>query len=205
MHLSTHPDTIRPDHSAGAFVPNTPFPLESPDIASRMAAVILRQANDGQATELRHFTESAETRGLTPDEIATNLGAARRIADRKVIRQDGIEDDDSAVGRADAFPAAGRTEGQESEPPPSTVGARAAQVADELAGFSNDELLVSALPLVTQILTGDVIVTALHSRGFSPSQISRIWPDLTVKAATEIAKLDRPSIGHIARVAREAA
>ena len=72
------PDTLRPDHSVAPFIPGDAAPLDDPEIARRMARVILRQAGDGQATELRHFREAEETKGLSTDELVRHLGAARR-------------------------------------------------------------------------------------------------------------------------------
>lgn len=180
--LSTHPDTIRPDHS-GAFVPAPGVLVESPDIARRMATVILRQASDGQPTTLHDFHEASETRELSGDDLRRNLGRAKQIADETVIRQDA----------ADYQPP--RESGH-------VHGIREATVEDELSEASDEVLLDIARGVCGELVTDDAIVGALLQRGLRPAAISRIWSRLTVKIAADVAVLKKPSIGAIAHAAK---
>jgi hypothetical protein len=177
--LTTTPDSLRPDHSAASFIPAGAFPTEDDAIARKMAAVILRQASDGQPTELRHFREADETKALTPDQIALNIGRARAIADRRVIRQDGVE----------LPPEAGDVRGIPEAP-------------DGLFEKTDEELIALAQGYCTAQITDDLIVGTLLEAGYRPAAISRIWDRLKVKLAVDLAKLPKPSIGALARRAQ---
>jgi len=181
--LTTHPDTIRPDHSGHGFVPGAGFPVESEGVALRLATVILRQAGDGQPTSIEHFREASETRDLSSDDIARNIGRARQLADQKVIRQDD--------------PTFGAEAGQ-------VHGMREATDEDDLAEATDEQLLDIATGACADIVTDDAIVGHLLQRGLRPAAISRIWSRLTVRLAAGVAQLDKPSIGALAKAARVA-
>jgi hypothetical protein len=176
--LTTNPDSLRPDHSAASFLPAGAFEAEDDAIATKLAAVILRQASEGQPTELRHFREAEETKTLTPDQIALNLGRARAIADRRVIRQD----DPSYHVPAEA----GHVHGIPEAP-------------DGLFEKTDEELIALAQGYCTAQITDDLIVGTLLEAGYRPAAISRIWDRLKIKLAADLAKLPKPSIGALAR------
>jgi hypothetical protein len=183
--FNTHPDTIRPDHSAGGYFPSGPFPAESPGIVQSMATVILRQASDGQPTLIDDFRNAPETRHLSPDELRANIGKAKAIADEHVLRQD-----DPGYR---PFTEAGAVHGM-----------REASRDDELAEATEEQLLEIATGACASLVTDDLIVGTLLQQGFRPAAISRIWPRLTVKLAAGVAQIQKPSIGAIARAARVA-
>jgi hypothetical protein len=194
MLTTTTPDSLRPDHSAASFIPAGAFPTEDDAIARKMATVILRQASDGQPTELRHFREADETKALTPDQIALNIGLARAIADRRVIRQDDPAYHVPSVGTGSPE----RLDDRGASRAPIGQSGGAAEMADQ----STDELLVTALPLVAQLVTSERVSLTLIRAGLSVAQIRRIWPTLTVRAAAALAATPAPSISELLIQAR---
>lgn len=164
MQLTTHPDTIRPDHSAGGFKPSTPFPLESHEVARKMATVIVRQAKDGQATELHHFRDAEETKDLTADEIAQHIVCASRIAARIVIRQD--DPDYIPVIKDDTLP--------DKDP---TMRPIAERMADEIIrGMSNARSEIHALQSCGHFTGGEIAKYIDDAKAIVERRLGRVAP-----------------------------
>ncbi len=176
-------ETIRPDAGVGFYLPLGPTLAASDEIINRMATVMRRQARNGRETTIENFRAAPETRGLTNAQLAAHRERAADIADETVIRQVDPDWRQPGAGPVDAGDVHGFPEAP-LEPHP-------------------DDLLVSALPIATQILTGAAIVDVLHPAGFSPAQIRAIWPSLTVAMAEHIRALDKPSLVEIAMRFRE--
>jgi len=166
-----HPDTLRPGPAATPFLAGSPPPLEDDAIVARMATVILRQAGDGQSTEIRHFREAEETRALSDDEIARHIGAARRRADRKVIRQDAVE----ANGGVEDYAA-----------------------QDAISERTDEELIGIVCEFAAPQLSDDALCGLALEAGLRPAAIARIWDRLRARLATNLVSRPAPRLGAIA-------
>lgn len=206
------PDTLRPDHSVAPFIPGGAAPLDDPEIARRMARVILRQAGDGQATELRHFREAEETKGLSTDELVRHLGAARRQADAKVIRQDAVGWSPEHKGDSAFEPVSDAT-----SPRPSgeratrdlAVGACArAQESvrgegcsaseGDVASATDEQLIAIVLDFAAPQISDAALASLALEAGLRPAAIARIWDRLKARLASDLVTRPRPSLGALA-------
>lgn len=191
-----HPDTIRPETSLG-HLSSPPPALEDIGTATAMSIVILRNAGEQRGTTIEDFREAPETCHLTDDQVAANIGRARRIADARVIRQDSSGWPNGStpepVGQSvdESLPTYVREAGD-------VHGIREATAEDDLAEATDEALLTLAEQSCAQIVTDDAIVGALLQQGFRPSAISRIWDRLTARLSADVAALGKPTIGHIA-------
>lgn len=195
------PDTLRPDHSVAPFIPGGAAPLDDPDIARRMARVILRQAGDGQATELRHFREAEETKGLSTDELVRHLGAARRQADAKVIRQDAVGWSPEHKGDSAFEPAS-----DASSPRPSGERATRESVRGEgcsagdgdVASATDEQLIAIVLDFAAPQISDAALASLALEAGLRPAAIARIWDRLKARLAGDLVTRARPSLGALA-------
>ncbi len=183
------PDTLRPDHSVAPFIPGGAAPLDDPEIARRMAQVILRQAGDGQATELRHFREAEETKGLSTDELIRHLGAARRAADAKVIRQD-------AVGYQ--APATSPRPSGERATRDSVRGEGCGTGEDDVASATDEQLIAIVLDFAAPQISDAALASLALEAGLRPAAIARIWDRLKARLASDLVTRPRPSLGAFA-------
>lgn len=193
------PDTLRPDHSVAPFIPGDAAPLDDPEIARRMARVILRQAGDGQATELRHFREAEETKGLSTDELVRHLGAARRAADAKVIRQDAIG---WSPERFSPLPSGERATRESVRGEGCTDGdgdvvsaTSDAQRADEM---TDEQLIAIVLDFAAPQISDAALASLALEAGLRPAAIARIWDRLKARLASDLVTRPRPSLGALA-------
>jgi hypothetical protein len=178
-------ETLRPHDTAGAILPSHAFALEKTDIARRMADVILRNAGEQHATSFEDFREAEETRGLTRDEIVTNLPGARALADPIVIRQDAIIEPGNVHGIPEA-------------PADTFIADEIEELRGRVAELSDADLIDYAAQHAGPDWTDDQLAGALLAAHIGPAAISRIWDRLKVRLASTFVQRSKPTLGRLA-------